>query len=133
MDHQVTVIYDGNCGVCTALKIEAERRDRESRLRFVPFQSSDLEQIAPGITRQMASKAVYLVRADGRRFQGARAFFEVMRRLPGPWGLVGAIGALPPLSLLAEPVYRLVARNRAALSRWLNLDVCELDRSSEAG
>lgn len=126
MNQQATVLYDGNCGICTGLKIEAERRDREHRLRFVPFQSGDLERVAPGISPQMASKAVYLLRADGRRFRGARAFFEALRRLPGPWGLVGAIGAFAPLSLLAEPFYRLVARNRATLSRWLDLDACQL-------
>jgi len=131
MDQQATVVYDGHCGVCTALKIEAERRDRENRLRFVPFQSSDLEEVAPGVTRQMASKAVYVIRADGRRFSGARAVFEAMRHLPGPWGSIGAIWAFPALSLLAEPIYRLVARNRATLSRWLNLNVCELDAGSE--
>jgi predicted DCC family thiol-disulfide oxidoreductase YuxK len=126
MSRQATVIYDGDCGICTALKLEAERRDKENRLRFVAFQSHDLAQVAPGITREMASKAVYLLRADGRRFQGARALFEAMRRLPGPWGWVGAVGALPPLSLVAEPFYRLVAHNRAALSRRLGLDACEL-------
>jgi predicted DCC family thiol-disulfide oxidoreductase YuxK len=131
--HQATVVYDGDCGVCTALKIQAERRDAENRLRFVPFQSSDLEQLAPGLTRQMASKAVYLARADGRRFQGARAVFETLRCLPGVWGLLGTIGAFPPLSLLAEPFYRLVARHRGALSRWLNLDVCELESPAGSG
>jgi predicted DCC family thiol-disulfide oxidoreductase YuxK len=126
MSQQATVIYDGNCGICTALKLEAERRDRENRLHFVPFQANDMNQVASDISREAASKAVYLLRADGRRFQGARAFFEAMRRLPAPWGWVGALGAFPLLSLLAEPFYRLVARNRAALSRWLRLDVCEL-------
>jgi len=131
MSQQATVLYDGDCGICTAFKVEAERRDRENRLRFVPFQSSDLDQVAPDVTREMASKAVYLVQADGQRFRGARAFFEAMRRLPGPWGWVGAIGALPLLSLFAEPFYRLVAHNRAALSRWLGLDACELGRLEE--
>ena len=126
MSHQATVIYDGDCGICTAFKLDAERRDKENRLYFVAFQAHDLDQVAPDITREMASRAVYLVRADGRRFQGARAFFEAMRRLPGPWGWVGAVGAFPLLSLVAEPFYRLVAHNRAALSRLLGLDACQL-------
>jgi predicted DCC family thiol-disulfide oxidoreductase YuxK len=120
------VLYDGDCGVCTALKKEAQRRDAAARLRFIAYQAADLEQISPGLTREMAGRVLYLVQPDGQRFAGARAVFETMRRLPGLWRLIGAIGAFPPLSLLAEPFYRLVARNRGRISRWLGLDRCAL-------
>ena len=115
------MIYDGDCNVCQALKRGIERRDRRDRLEFVPFQEADLEALAPGLDREMASHSVYLVRPDGRRFRGARAVFEALKRLPGAWGLAGRIWAFPPLSLLAEPFYRLVARNRDRISRWLGL------------
>jgi predicted DCC family thiol-disulfide oxidoreductase YuxK len=63
-----------------------------------------------------------------RRFQGARAAFETMRRLPGLWGMIGGIGSFPPLSWLAEPVYRLIAHHRGQISRRLGLDICRVDR-----
>jgi len=123
---QPTVLYDGDCGVCTALQNAARRRDVAGRLRFVAYQAVDLEQISPGLTPEMAGRALYLVRPDGRRFAGARAVFETMRCLAGPWRLVGAIGARPPFYQLAEPFYRLVARNRGRISRWLGLNRCAL-------
>ncbi len=123
------VVFDGGCGVCTALKNKAERLDRHDRLKFVAFQAADLDQIAPGLTPEMASQALYFVRRDGERFRGARGVFEAMRRLPGFWGVFGTIWSFPPLSLLAEPFYRLFARHRGSISQKLGLTQCELPSS----
>lgn len=120
------VIYDGACGVCQALREWAERQDRHRRLVFIPYQAPDLTQRVPGLTREAASEALHFVRADGERFRGARAAFEVMKRWPGVWGWLGRVLALPPLSWLAEPFYRLFARHRAHISRWLGLQSCAL-------
>jgi predicted DCC family thiol-disulfide oxidoreductase YuxK len=117
------VVFDGDCGICQALRAQAQAWDGAGKLRFVAYQSADLAVLAPGLTRDMARQALYTVGANGRR-RGARAFFEIMRHLPGVWGMIGTLGALPALSWLAEPVYRLVARHRAAISRWLGLNQC---------
>lgn len=123
---EVTVIYDGACGICDALRGAIERRDRAGALRLVPYQTADLDAIAPGLTRNQASRSVILVAPDGTRRQGARAIFETLCRLPGVWRVIGKVGALPPISLAAEPFYRLVARHRARLSRWLGLTACRI-------
>ena len=120
------VIFDGDCGVCSALKNWAQKLDTAGRLHFVAYQAANLGEIAPGLAPQMASQALYFVRRDGVRFRGARAIFETLRRLPGVWGVWGAIGSFPPLSLLAEPFYRLFARYRGHVSRQLGLDLCQL-------
>ncbi|NWG76644.1 MAG: DUF393 domain-containing protein, partial [Rubrivivax sp.] len=70
---------------------------------------------------------VYALRPDGQRWHGARACFETLRRLPGAWRVIGTVGALPPVSLLAGPVYRLVANHRAAISRRLGLAECRIE------
>jgi predicted DCC family thiol-disulfide oxidoreductase YuxK len=95
-------------------------------MEFVPFQTGDLERIVPGLTPELASRSLTFVSKDGRRFRGARAVFETMRRLPGAWGALGAILSFPPLSLLAEPFYRLFARHRGTISQKLGYDRCEL-------
>lgn len=123
------VIYDGDCGICNALRLWAERRDSAGHLQFVPNQTADLDALAPGLTQAETERAVIAVRADGRRYRGARAVFELLRRVPGFWGIVGRIGALPPLSLLAEPAYRIVAHHRARISRWLGLTECRIPES----
>lgn len=125
------VLYDGECGICQATRRWAEQRDRLGHLCFVPYQHADLEALAPGLSPDMAARAIYAIAPEGQRYRGARAVFMILRRLPGVWGVVGAVGALPPLSLLAEPFYRLVARHRAAISRRLRMAQCQLERPAE--
>jgi predicted DCC family thiol-disulfide oxidoreductase YuxK len=125
------VIYDGECGICNALRRWAEQRDAANRLQFAPNQTADLDALAPGLTREMASRAVYAVRSDGQRWYGARAIFETLRRLKGVWGVVGSVGAVPVISWIAEPFYRVVAFHRARISRWMGLDVCRIELPRE--
>ena len=122
-----TVVFDGDCGVCTALKNWVEKRDEDGRLRFVGFQDAHLEQVAASLTYEMASQALTFVRHDGRLFRGARGAFEILRRLPGALGWLGSILSFPLLSLAAEPFYRLFASQRGRVSQWLGLDRCGLD------
>jgi predicted DCC family thiol-disulfide oxidoreductase YuxK len=120
------VLFDGACGVCSAAKDWAQSHDTRGELEFVAYQAAELERVAPGLTLEKAGQALHFVRRDGQCFRGARATFETLRRLPGVWGLAGTILSFPPLSLLAEPFYRLFARHRGAISRRLGLDRCEL-------
>ncbi len=123
------VIYDGDCGICNALRQWAESRYTANRLKFVPYQTADLDSLAPGLTRASASRAVYTIRADGKRLRGARAIFETLRYNAGIWRVVGRLGALPPVSWLAEPVYRIIAHHRMRVSRWLGLAACRVPES----
>lgn len=91
-----------------------------------PLQTADLQALSPVLTRQKGEEALTFVRAGGTRYSGARAVFETLRRLPGAWGVAGAILATPPLSWLAEPFYRLFARYRGRVSRALGLERCEI-------
>jgi predicted DCC family thiol-disulfide oxidoreductase YuxK len=123
---QDSVIFDGNCGVCMALKDWAVGRDSAGNLEFVAYQTGNLADISPGLTPELASQALYFVGRDGQRFHGARAVFETMRRLPGLWGVLGTVLSFPPLSFMAEPFYYFFARNRGRFSHWLGLDRCEI-------
>lgn len=126
MPDTLTVIYDGDCGICNWLRMWAERRDSAGRLHFVPNQTADLDALAPGLTREQASAAAYAVFPDGQRLRGARAIFATLRRVPGLWRWIGIVGALPPLVWLAEPVYRVIAHHRARVSVWLGLAQCRV-------
>jgi predicted DCC family thiol-disulfide oxidoreductase YuxK len=126
------LIFDGACGICTAAAEWVRRRDTAGRLLIVPYQHADPARLSPGLTAQMCSRSAYLVWPDGRRWRGARAIFGALRHLPGVWSLIGVVGALPPLYLLAEPFYRLVAANRTRVSRWLGLTACAVPPGSNA-
>lgn len=126
-DDPLLVLFDGDCGLCQALRRWVEARDAAGRLRLIPYQHADLDAVAPGLIPAMANRAVYALRPDGQCWHGARACFEALRRLPGVWGVIGMVGALPPVSLLAGPIYRLVADHRAAISRRLGLAACRIE------
>jgi predicted DCC family thiol-disulfide oxidoreductase YuxK len=119
-----TVIFDGECGICNETRQWVEARDRGRRLTFVPYQVADLSTLSPGLTADTASRMAFYVTPDGRRVGGARAIFLCLKALPGAWGVIGAVGAFVPVSLLAEPFYRVVAHNRARISGWLGLSYC---------
>ena len=112
-----TVIFDGECPFCYAAMTYAKGKDTDGNLTFVAYQLANLNQVSPGLNNQMAEQTFYFIGQDGTRFQGARAVFEVLKRLPGLWGLFGAVMSFPLLSTLSEPFYRAFASNRRALSR----------------
>ena len=110
-----TVIYDGECGLCSEAVALLRRWDREHVLRFVPFQ--DGAAVARfGIALPALAAAMHLVFADGRVYAGADAAPELLRLLPGKrWlaPLFGVPGALP----LARRVYAWIAAQRRCLVR----------------
>lgn len=123
------VIFDGDCGVCRRLVQLALAKDRNDRLRFSQYQTAQLDQLSPGLTRRMTSKSLYFIRHDGRTFRGARAVFETMKRLSGIYGFLGVVLSIPPISLILEPFYRLFAHYRSQISRLLKLQQCALEHS----
>lgn len=127
MAHNVlTVIYDGECGICEALKQQAQARDAHGCLRFVAYQTAELGALVPGLTASQAGRAVMVVRPDGGTWRGARAVIAALEHLPGIWGKIGAVGAIPAMSWLAGSAYRLVAARRGTISRCLGLIQCRV-------
>lgn len=128
---QGIVVYDGTCGVCQAFMDYFKKRDGGGKLEIIAYQLADLNRISPGLTEKMADKSVYFVRKDGTRFGGARGVYEILKRLPGLWGLFGAVMAIPPLSILSEPFYRAFASNRHYVSRKMGLRECVIKTLDE--
>ena len=108
-----------------------KKRDGGGKLEIIAYQLADLNGISPGLTEKMADKAMYFVRKDGTRFGGARGVYEILKRLPGLWGILGAAMAFPPLSVLSEPFYRAFASNRHYVSRKMGLRECIIRTPNE--
>lgn len=110
-----TLIYDGECGVCSQAVARLRRWDREQVLRFVPFQ--DGAAVARfGIELPALAAAMHLILPDGRVSAGADAAPELLRLLPGKrWlaPLFGVPGVLP----LARRAYAWIAARRHCLVR----------------
>ena len=110
-----TLIYDGECGLCSEAVALLQRWDREHVLRFVPFQ--DGAAVARfGIALPALAAAMHLVLPDGRVFAGADAAPELLRLLPGKRWLA-PLFRVPGVLPLARRVYAWIAARRRCLVR----------------
>jgi len=107
------LIYDGDCGFCTQCA-NWLRAQLATPLTVVPWQEiHDLSEL--GLTVADVSTAVYWVDAYGRTSRGHTAIARSLTRSKGALSVIGWLLLLPPLSWLAGPAYRLVAKNRMRL------------------
>ena len=119
-----TILYDGQCGICQAFIQFLMKKDDGDKFDSIPYQMADLYKISPGITEKMASKTIYFIDSEGRRFRGAKSVCEMLKRLPGLLGFLGSVMAFGPLSMALEPFYRIFASNRHHISKKMGLQEC---------
>lgn len=111
MTGQPVLVYDGDCGFCTASARFAERRIGV-RARFTPWQLTDLAAL--GATRERADREVLWI-DHGRVYGGAQAVARLLIAAGPPWSLPGLLLRMPPFRWVAHWVYRLVSANRHRL------------------
>jgi predicted DCC family thiol-disulfide oxidoreductase YuxK len=110
-----TVIYDGNCNLCSNLVQLLEMLDRGDRFQYVPMQDqAGLDRY--GITPQDCEFGMILVdqHRPERRWQGSNAAEEIGRLLPLGSLFVAAYRSLPGLKWAGDRVYEQVRDNRYA-------------------
>ena len=108
-----TVVYDGDCGFCTALVETASRRLR-TPVTAVPWQRADLAAL--GVPQDDARLRLQWIAGDGARLQGHRAVAAWLRSAGGGWRALAALLTVPGLDAAAAAGYRLVAANRRRIS-----------------
>lgn len=109
-----TLVYDGDCGFCTASATWIGRRLRAG-IRVVAWQELP-DLAAAGLTVDDVTRAAWWIDADGGRHEGHLAVGEALAAARNPlWRLVGRVILTPPFRRLAAPTYRLVARYRYRL------------------
>jgi predicted DCC family thiol-disulfide oxidoreductase YuxK len=107
-----TFVYDGDCAFCTMCARFIERRIRTSAV-VIPWQFADLGAL--GLTRAQCVEAVQWVPAEGPTAAGPVAIARLLRSSGLLWRLAGRVLELRPVTALAWPAYRWVARNRHRL------------------
>jgi predicted DCC family thiol-disulfide oxidoreductase YuxK len=106
------VIYDGDCGFCSASVRWAQARIR--RLPAAqPFQFTDLAAL--GLTRQECEQAVQFVDADGSIHSGDQAIARALFASGRGWLLLGRLMSLPGVRAIGAVAYGLIARHRHRL------------------
>jgi len=79
------LIFDGECGLCRRRVEHVRLWDREGRIEMVPYQTPDLVQRFPSVSRDECVHGIHLVEKSGVVHRGAAAGREVLRRLPAGW------------------------------------------------
>ncbi|MCI0584693.1 MAG: DUF393 domain-containing protein [Chloroflexi bacterium] len=125
MTDRLLVLFDADCGICTASADRLRRWDRDDRLELLSLQSA-MDDPRPPVREVAASHPLHdelhvLDPATGDVRSGRRAVLEIAARLPGG-RLPALLGRLPPAVWAIGVGYALVARNRRALSRALRLE-----------
>jgi predicted DCC family thiol-disulfide oxidoreductase YuxK len=112
-----SLLYDSDCAICIWIAALVLRLDRRRRLEPVPICSWRGRALLSGLGRGRRLASWHLVRADGRRWSGARAVPALAAQLAPTWsGLAGRLVA----RLLALPLavlYAPLAARRSTLSR----------------
>lgn len=114
----VEIIYDGDCGICTASVRWLAGHDRDHVLAMIPSSALDAaEREALPIDRTV------IVRSDGRTVERSEAVATALAALPDLWGRVGrsalALVALGPLRRVGDAAYDFVAEHRSTISAFL--------------
>ncbi len=108
------VLYDGNCSFCKWVKGYVERLDKRHLLNFEKLQEDS--GIYFNQTDLLAE--LHVVSENGRIYRGFSAIRRILRTLPViKWGAF--LLYLPLVPILGEWIYRLVARNRGKIWRFI--------------
>jgi predicted DCC family thiol-disulfide oxidoreductase YuxK len=109
-----TVVYDGDCKVCTRLVKLLRKWDRSGMLEIVPSQQRGVMARFPWIPPRAYAEALQLVAADGTTWQGAAAIEKLLDVLPRG-RLIAWIFSIPFVRTIADRFYRWFAKNRYRL------------------
>jgi predicted DCC family thiol-disulfide oxidoreductase YuxK len=110
-----TVIYDGNCNLCSNLVQLLERLDRGERFRYLPMQ--DQAGLARyGVTPEDCEAGMILIddTQPDRRWQGTAAAEEIAQLLPMGAAVIQVYRGIPGMTQLGDRVYEQVRDNRYA-------------------
>ncbi len=119
------MLFDGDCGVCTVSSEKAEAIDKNNLFTIAPYQRYSREELAEqGIDYDRCGEELHVISPTGKVYRGAFAVNAFLWNYY-PWKILVAILYIIPIFLLLEiPAYKLIAKNRHHISRWLGLTAC---------
>lgn len=110
------LVYDGDCGFCTASARWIARKWPTGRARIAAWQElGPAGTGALGLGPEQVRDAAWWVDPGGRTHGGHRAVGRALEAAGGGWGLLGRLLLLRPLDPVAAWAYGAVARHRHRL------------------
>lgn len=116
---ELTVLYDGACGLCRASVARVRRIDPGGRIELVDLHDVSVAARFPQVDSEKAMRLMQAVDPSGRVYSGVDAWARVGLALPG-WNLVAWLLLVPGIHFVTQGIYAWVARNRY---RW-NREAC---------
>lgn len=110
------IVWDGTCGFCRRAVAWAMARDEQGCFEAVPYQMVSDPPLTPALAAACRD-SVHVRTADGRWLRAGRACLFVLERIG--WPRLARVGARAPFVWAVELGYRIVARNRPFLSRFV--------------
>ncbi len=128
MNRKFTILYDGECGICSASAKWIASKDKKAFFEIIPYQNANFNSLKNGLTKGLAEKSVILIDNTSKNFfKAARAVFEIAKNLSGIYKLIGMIGANSFISTIFNPIYYLIARQRRKISIFLGFNACSVN------
>jgi predicted DCC family thiol-disulfide oxidoreductase YuxK len=124
--NSAVLLYDSDCGFCRWSVDKVLAWDRRRRLRPVALQDAEADGLLGQIDEGTKMGSWHLVTADGRVYSGGAAAAPLFRLLPGGHPFAALFAAFPGIT---DRTYRLVARNRDRLGRFVGESACKVDPS----
>ncbi len=116
---ELTVLYDGACGLCRASVARVRRIDRGSRIELLDLHEPSVATRFPQVNREEAMRLMQAVDPGGNVYSGVDAWARIGLTLPG-WKLLAWLLLVPGIRFAAGQIYSWIARNRY---RW-NRELC---------
>lgn len=107
------ILFDAECVLCSANAQFVLRRDKVGRFRLASMQGNVGAEIYRRHGLDPTDPVSMLVVEGDRVRQDSDAVLSIYQGLGLPWSLLGGLRIVP--SILRDPVYRWVARNRYRL------------------
>jgi predicted DCC family thiol-disulfide oxidoreductase YuxK len=123
------VLYDEDCGFCRWSVTKIMAQDSRDRLRAVPLQGPDADELLGGMDQRRKMSSWHLVTEDGAIYSGGAAAVPLFDLLPHTRFLSIFAAAFPGFTQL---VYEAIARNREILARLVGEEACAVDPRSVA-
>ena len=110
-----TVIYDGNCNLCSTLVQQLEQIDQGQKFRYISMQE-EARLVQWQVTPEDCEKGMIVIddTHPGHRWQGSDAAEEIARILPAGSVLIAAYRAMPGLKWMGDRAYEQIRDNRYA-------------------
>ena len=109
---QITVYYDGHCGLCHGLVKILLRLDRDGGwFRYAPLDSRSFQSRTTELQRAQLPDSVVVFSPGGTPLARSAAVLAILRHMGGVWRMAAWVAGLIPTHVL-DAGYNWVARNR---------------------